>query len=118
VEVEGSGDADDTNVGTETDIEAGLERDGHVTYVMLGRLGSVLVVCIETISSLGEIEVDIYGPGLSTWTALGYVEATSRTSTPSTTMVLVQSKTVSRVRDKVPEAADVGILSTLWRRPM
>jgi hypothetical protein len=73
---------------------------------------------MKTISSLSEIEVEIYAPEFSTWTALGYVEARSRTSTLSTTIILVQSRIVSRVRDKVPEAVDLGILSTSWRRPM
>jgi hypothetical protein len=73
---------------------------------------------MKTIPSLVEIEVEIYAPGFSTWTALGCVEAMSRTSMLSTTIVLVQSRTVSRVRDKVPEAVDLGILSTSWRRPM
>jgi hypothetical protein len=119
---------DDAEVGSriETDIEGDCEciSDFHE----LDRLGSVLVAGIEMDSLLVEIEVKVEalvlraseeivetsGPRSSTLTPLGYAEARSRTSMLSTTMTIVQSRTVSRVREVVIEGAGLGMASALF----
>jgi len=125
--VEGRDDAD-VGSGIETDIEG--DCGGISDAQELDRIGSALVMGIEMDSLLVKIEakvevlvlrvseeiVETSGPRPSTLNPLGYAEARSRTSMLSTTITIVQSRTVSRVREVIAEGADLGMISALLEK--
>lgn len=121
IDIEGRDDADvGSRIETAIEGDCGGISDAHE----LGRLGSVLVADIGMDSLLIKIEIKVKalvlraneeivetsGPRSSTLTPLGYAEARSRTGMLSRTMTIVQSRTVSRVREVVPEGADLGMV--------
>ena len=90
-----------------------------MSAIEMGSLLFKIDVKVEALMlKVNEEIVETSGPTPSTLTPLGYAEARNRISMLSTTMAIVQSRIVSRVRDVVPEGIDLGMVSTLCKRPI